>query len=165
MADYVCVGEGEDAMVELASRIENSERTDNIKNIYTKLDGKIIENELRPLIEKLDDLPVPSFNLDNLYRYYQGNILCLAEHQHLYNQMFPDYYFIITSRGCPYRCSYCLNSALININRSYIRLRRRSNHHIISELKNLRKVYKQRVTIGFVDDDFCANGGKIRAVN
>lgn len=155
VADYVCVGEGEEALVELASRLENSERTDNIKNIYTKVDGKIIKNELRPLIQNLDELPVPNFRLDDLYGYYQGQILCLAQHQYLLDRMYQAY-FIVTSRGCPYRCTYCLNSALINIDKSYIRLRRRSNLHVINELKNLRKAYQRPVTIGFVDDDFCA---------
>lgn len=155
VADYACVGEGEEAMVELASRIENSERTDNIKNIYTKIDGRIVENKLRPLIHNLDDLPVPSFNLNNLYGYYQGQILGLAQHPHLLNRMYHAY-FIITSRGCPYRCSYCLNNALINIDKKYGIIRRRSNYHIISELKNFRQAYKQRVIVGFVDDDFCA---------
>ena len=156
VADYVCVGEGEEALAELALRLENGERTDNIRNVYTKIDGKIIENELRPLIQNLDDLPVISFNLDNLYRFYQGEILCLAQHQYLLNQMYSDFYFIITSRGCPYRCTYCLNNALINVDKKYAIIRRRSNQHIINELNNFINIYKRQVTIGFVDDDFCA---------
>lgn len=156
VADYVCVGEGEEAIVELASRLESSGRTDNIKNIYTKVNGQIVENELRPLIQNLDDLPVPSFNLDNLYIYYQGEILCVAHHQYLLKRVYQVFYFIITSRGCPYRCSYCLSSALINKDDKYRIIRRRSSQHIIEELKNFRRVYTDQVTIGFVDDDLCA---------
>ena len=156
IADYVCVGEGEDVLVELASRIESNERTDNILNLYLKKDGQIIKNNLRPLINDLDRLPVPSFNLSRFYMHHRGQIVCLEQNQHLLEQLFQNFYFIITSRGCPYRCSYCLNDAMINIDKNYRVIRKRSNQHILSELINFRKVYKRSVTIGFVDDDFCA---------
>jgi len=155
-ADYVCVGEGEYALLELAGKLDRGEPADKIPNIYTRKDGRVVANPLRPLVHNLDDLPVPPFDLKHFYIYYRGKILSLEQNPELIYEIYPVIYFIITSRGCPYVCTYCLNSALIQIDKSYRRIRRRSNRHIIEELKNLKKVYHKKVTIGFVDDDFCA---------
>lgn len=156
VADYVCVGEGEYALVELAGRLEQNQPTHDIQNIYTEADGRVVKNPLRPLIQNLDELPVPAFDLAHFYVFHQGRICHLAQNPDIIHSVYSSIYFIITSRGCPYVCTYCLNSALIQIDKAYRKIRRRSNQHIIQELRNFKKVYRQTVTIGFVDDDFCA---------
>lgn len=160
VADYVCVGEGEEALVELVEKLENNDRTDNIKNIYTKSNGKVITNKLRPLIQDLNDLPVPSFDLKDNYVYYRGSLCCLGDRRDVLDWVYKTSYFIVTSRGCPYTCNYCLNSALINIDKTYRIIRRRSNEHITQELKNLKKICGRNIRIGFVEDDFCAQSEK-----
>jgi len=57
--DYIILGEGEGAVLEL---VENPHRID-IKNVWLKKDGQIIRNKLRPLIEDLDSLPFPDKEL------------------------------------------------------------------------------------------------------
>ena len=69
-ADYVCVGEGEEVIPELANRLEKNKRIDDIKNIWLKKNGKIVKNKLRPLIKDLDKLPVPTFKSENLFLHY-----------------------------------------------------------------------------------------------
>ncbi|MFH1229458.1 MAG: cobalamin-dependent protein, partial [Candidatus Aenigmatarchaeota archaeon] len=60
-ADIICIGEGEYAMKELAEKIERKEDYSGIKNLWVRKEGKIIKNEVRPLIEDLDSLPFTDF--------------------------------------------------------------------------------------------------------
>jgi radical SAM superfamily enzyme YgiQ (UPF0313 family) len=155
-ADYVCVGEGEEVIPELINRIQDNKRTDNIKNVWLKKDGKIIKNKLRPIIKDLNKLPVPKFNLKRLFYYHKGKIKNLEENKYLISSYFTKYYLTMSSRGCPYQCSYCLNHCLIKIDPNFAKIRRRDKEHLISELENVKKILPRETIIGFVDDDFCA---------
>ena len=155
-ADYVCVGEGEEVLAELIERLENKKRTDNIKNIWTKKNDKIIKNGLRKITNDLSKFPVPKFHFEKIFYYHNGIIKNLNKTRNLINAFYRKYYYILTSRGCPYRCKYCLNDCLIKIDKDFARIRRRSNYHIIEELKNIKRFLPKYEIIGFVDDDFCA---------
>lgn len=135
--DFVCLGEGEEAIVELAQEIEDGPGNRSIKNIWLKDGESIICNEVRPLKEDLDDISFPDKEL-----YYRK-----------YRFMFTGY-TIITSRGCPHSCSYCINSILRNIYHnkgSY--LRRRSEENVIEELKVAKDRYRPKF-IHFCDEVF-----------
>ena len=156
LADFVCVGEGEEALPELIDRISHKKRTDNIKNIFIKKKDKIVRNQLRPIVQNLDTFPVPSFHFDKIFYYHNLEIKSLASEKGLINSFYRKYYYVITSRGCPYRCKYCLNDCLIKVHKDFARLRRRTNAHVVKELQNAKKILPKGEIIGFVDDDFCA---------
>ena len=88
--DMVCVGEGEYPMLELANSMQRGSIDYSIKNIWFKKNKEIIRNELRPLIEDIDKLPMADHAL-----YYESS------------PHFSKGYYIATSRGCPHACSYC----------------------------------------------------------
>lgn len=135
--DFVCVGEGEETIVELAQAIKNGVKNYSIKNLLFKDNGDIISNEVRPLIEDLDKLPLPDKDF-----YYQK-----------YKFMFKGY-TIITSRGCPHSCTYCANSILKNIYQNKGKyLRRRSVDNVLEELKIAKEKYRPRF-IHFSDEVF-----------
>jgi radical SAM superfamily enzyme YgiQ (UPF0313 family) len=96
LVNYAVIGEGEEAIVELANKIENKEDTTSIKNIYTIDDkGHINKNSLRKLIN-LDDLPMPDFSIyeyDRFYRPFIGKIVRMLQ--------------VDIDRGCPFICTYC----------------------------------------------------------
>jgi len=131
--DMICIGEGEQALDELLS---NPKSTD-IKNIWFKQKNKIIKNPCRPLIDDLDTLPFPDKDL--FYKIYPG--------------FFEDYY-TISSRGCPFACTYCGNNVIQKVYRGLGKpIRRRSPNNIVKELVQAKKKYHpKRVT--FVDDVF-----------
>lgn len=138
--DYVCVGEGEEAMVELVQVLGRGGDVANIKNIWSKKNGRVIENSPRPLISNLDSLPFPDKEL--FYSKYSR---------------FTNVYSIITSRGCPYNCSFCCNNLLRNIYKNkgdY--LRRRSVANVIKELVEAKQRHNIK-NILFADDVFTAN--------
>ena len=61
--DMVCVGEGEYAMLELVNSMAKGKIDTTIRNIWFKRNGTVIRNEVRPLIEDLDALPMPDKEL------------------------------------------------------------------------------------------------------
>ena len=156
-SDYACVAEGEVPLVELAKRIESRERTNNISGIYSKdVNNKIIKNKLAGCVGDLSSLPAPKINLEKMFFFYGNKIRKLSLNKNLIKEYYKKYYYILTSRGCPYRCKYCLNDSLINIDPGFAKLRKRNTKHIIEELKNVKNVLPKGIIIGFVEDDFCA---------
>jgi radical SAM superfamily enzyme YgiQ (UPF0313 family) len=93
--DIVCRGEGEYPLLQLADKIDKNEDVSDIKNLWVKKStGSIIKNEIGYL-PNLENLPMPDF--DAFYKYKK---LASA----------PEKLFLV-SRGCPYNCMNCLNSA------------------------------------------------------
>jgi len=130
--DYVIVGEGEFAMLDL---INNPSRKD-ISNVWCK--NKIIKNEIRPLISNLDLLPYPDMDI------FYSNAPYLKE-----------VYYITTSRGCPNGCSYCCNNFLRRLySKGYVR--KRSVNNVIKELEMAKQKYKPKL-ISFRDDNFVSD--------
>jgi len=133
LVDYACIGEGEEALVELCNKLYNDEDCTNIKNIYTKnKDGNIIKNPLRRLVD-VNTLPVPDFSIYEYKRFYKpffGNIVRTLR--------------IDTDRGCPMVCTYCAAPLLRQISKenecgSYFRVK--DADKIIEETRELVKIH------------------------
>jgi anaerobic magnesium-protoporphyrin IX monomethyl ester cyclase len=136
LVDYVCIGEGEEAIVELAQALKNNKSVEHIKNICFKQNGKAVFNEIRPLISNLDFLPFPDKEL-----FYSSA------------PIFKDGYAILSSRGCIFSCSYCNNNVLKKIYKTDNIFRRRSIENIIEELRYAKEKYKPEF-VSFIDDFF-----------
>jgi anaerobic magnesium-protoporphyrin IX monomethyl ester cyclase len=137
LVDYVCIGEGEEAIVEIVEALKHKKPIGKIQNIYFKADGKIIKNDIRPLISDLNKLPFPDKEL-----FYSAL------------PIFQEGYAILTSRGCLFSCNYCNNNILKKIYGPSI-FRRRNIENVIEELKQAKKEYKPKY-ICFFDDFFNA---------
>ena len=140
--DYLCRGEGEDALPELLEAMaENPEQIVQIPNIWSKdLSGKIKSTGVRPLIEDLDSLPMPDFDIYTKYKYLVP----------YHRDMFP----VITGRGCPHNCSYCFNKSYKELYANKGKyMRRRGPQHVIEQLLQAKEAYGIR-KINFVDDSF-----------
>lgn len=141
-ADHVVIGEGEYPLLEFIEK-----RTSDIRNFWVKEDNKIIKNELRPLIQDLDSLPIPEFTNN-----------CYIENDELINEdpiIKQNKYQIMASRGCPYRCTFCSNSYLHDLFRGKgFFVRKRSVKHTIKELLYVKEVLKNVSVISFLDEVF-----------
>ena len=92
--DAVCVGEGEQALVELVERLEQGGSPEGIQNLWVQKDGKAVKTPTRGLIEDLDSLPLPDFPLFQIPRLFSAREGVAT---------------LTASRGCPFHCSYCSN--------------------------------------------------------
>jgi radical SAM superfamily enzyme YgiQ (UPF0313 family) len=140
--DYVCVGEGEDAVTELAGKLENGGDTDNIANIWTCKNGLIIKNPVRPL-KNVTELPAKDYEIFDIQKMIDAK---------------DGWVGLLTSRGCPFRCTYCLNHKIVEIYRTDLKqrninyIRHHSVDEIISEIDYILSTYK-RVKMFIFDDD------------
>lgn len=148
-ADIVCIGEGEEPVVELATKLSEDEVSDNIQNLWIKRGNEIIKNDLRPLIEYLDTIPLPDFSNENKYLVENGGILPLPDPSERTS------YGLMTSRGCPFSCTFCCNNILRKIYKGKGKyVRRRSVENVIEELLQAKKIFKNLKDIRFIDDVF-----------
>lgn len=139
--DMICLGEGEFTVLELAEKLEKGEDIFNIRNLWVKRDGHLFKNDLRPLLENLDDLPFSDRTL-----YDECKIL----------RSVPAMKFL-TGRGCPYRCSFCFNHKFNELYRGLGRIvRKRSTDSLIREIKETADKYRLKL-IRFPDDTFTGN--------
>ncbi|MCX6711560.1 MAG: radical SAM protein [Candidatus Woesearchaeota archaeon] len=143
-SNIVCIGEGEEAIVELADAIRDKQNIEDIKNLWIKTNGKIIKNEIRPLIHDLNKLPFADYDIENHYILEKGKIVPFKE-KHLNGQVFYQ-----TIRGCPNSCTYCSNRYLKNLylDKGPI-IRKLDVNYVIKELLQLKNKFKTLGTIDF----------------
>lgn len=141
--DIVCVGEGEYTMLELLDKLEKKKDIDDIENLWVRKDGKIYRNGIRKLIEDLDSLPPPDYDLEDHY-ILEHNKIVPFEERHLNGMI-----FFQTERGCPNSCAYCSNNILkkLCIGKGKL-IRFNSIDYIIKEMARLKNRFK---TLGVFD--------------
>jgi len=93
--DYLVLGEGETTFTELVKNITDIDKLKGIKGLVFKDNGITVNTGIKPFIDNLDELPFPARHLTP-YRKYSS---LLAKRSPI-TTMF-------TSRGCPYRCTFC----------------------------------------------------------
>ncbi|HOD11803.1 MAG TPA: radical SAM protein [Candidatus Omnitrophota bacterium] len=139
--DIVIRGEGEDAILELLNCFDKKTDPCSIRNLWVKENGQIYRNDVRALSEDLDRYPAPD---RELYQILEKKIDFSVRH-------------VITSRGCPYQCTFCFNEAMREIYRDkgkYVRFRNVAS--VIEECQELRDKYRTKI-IFFSDDVFGLN--------
>ncbi len=149
--DIVVRGEGEEILNEIVRTIKGEQNLDDINGISYKKDGKIIKNKSRKFIADLDKLPFPARHLVPLEKY--------GTHA----------FTIITSRGCPFGCTFCQVSG-----KDGLKWRYRSATNIIEEIKEVIKNYPNVKKVGgpegkrpmvfFVDDNFMVSIERIKEI-
>lgn len=135
--DFVCRGEGEYAILELLDKMKQKQDLTNIKNIWTKSNGEVYKNDVRPLAHP-DELPFPDRELYYRYPLFLNNSVRR----------------FITGRGCPFRCTFCHNHLDIELYKGKgLWARKRAFSPIIEEIKQLKNKYKMKI-VDFSPDDF-----------
>jgi len=139
-ADFAVIGEGEITLAELVSALGGKNKFSDIDGLAYREKKKIRINHKRKLIENLDKIPFPAWHLMPPGQYRIAPIL---EPIHA-SPVAP----ILTSRGCPYNCSFCASNVTWQR-----KLRFRSPENVIGEIKLLKEKYGVK-EIHFADDNF-----------
>jgi radical SAM superfamily enzyme YgiQ (UPF0313 family) len=146
--EYVCVGEGEMAAIDLAVALRDNADTTAIPNVWANVDGVVHRNDVRPLIQDMDWLPYPDVRDDN--KYYIENGKLSIEEPWKRTAEYRAYF----SRGCPYNCSYCYVSILRDVydEKGKKFYRSRSVEHILGELEMIKRTFPKVARVK-IDDD------------
>ena len=131
--DAAVIGEGEETFLELINSFPNIEK---IKGLAYWKNNKLVINDIRPPIANLDTLPIPR-------REKWIEKIGMA--------------YMITTRGCPYKCSFCSSPVIWGGCRSF------SSERVVLETKEIIEKFKQNYFI-FLDDIFILNKERLRAI-
>ena len=133
--DAICIGEGEEAFADVLHSLSSGTRVDGIPNIFTKTDTSFT---VRNLVEDLDSLPFPDYSL--VYDNTEMGKYPLKS--------------FITSRGCPYPCTYCFNTAWRKIYHGRGKVvRQHSVDHVIEDIQRVSERWPLS-NVKFQDDIF-----------
>jgi len=146
--DYICVGEGELALLELVRRLEQGLCTNSVPNMFVWENGKLLKNKIGKITD-LSTIPNADYELFDLNNYIR-----------LQN----GWMRLMVSRGCPNRCSYCLSNKIISryVTEGILKsradfFRYRPIKKVIEEIYYLKKEYPNIKMLNFDDDIFTMN--------
>ncbi|MFQ5646197.1 MAG: B12-binding domain-containing radical SAM protein, partial [bacterium] len=164
-ADYVIKGEGEEALLQLIEALGKNGGLEAVGNLVYKKDGEIKNNNLLPLLQDLDSLPMQDFDYSSHYLAYNYQINPITE-ELIYKVLPQGYgkdsygYSTMATRGCPYGCSYCLNSTLRLTYRGKGKLlRKRSYQNVVEELAMIKSRVPRLSYFLFSDETFLMGKG------
>ena len=152
--DFAVIGEGEKPLLALIKTLKNKDSIERLEGIAYLKDNKMEFNGICNVEEDLSQFPMPAYdkiNMDFYIRPYTGhirNLLLSAIH-------------ILTSRGCPYNCTFCANNYLRSKNKSCAAIRFRPIDQVIKEIELLVSKYK---IDGFYILDDCFMVSKERTI-
>lgn len=137
--DAIVSGEGEETLVELLEALSSGPGLGGIRGLHFRAgDGSIVSNPPRPLVPDLDTIPFPAVEL--LPRPYR-----------------PTSISVITSRGCPYKCTFC-QASRIWCNKS----RLRQPEACLREIEHDLAVLGEMTHVTFIDDLFTFSRARVR---
>ena len=152
-ADMVCVGEGEEATVELARKMEKGQDYRNVQGMWFKDGNNIIKNKIRPLIQDLDSIPFQDYDYETHYVLDDKGINRM--NKDLLKKYLDEDYLTIATRGCPFGCAYCCNNTLNQMHPEQNPMRKRSIDNIIEELMQVKTGLSSLIKcVTFEDDSF-----------
>jgi radical SAM superfamily enzyme YgiQ (UPF0313 family) len=143
-------GDNEYTLVELLDELKTSApKLAEIKGLTWRRGSEIVLNPPRPLIQNLDQLPMPAYDLFPMDKYYGYSVI-------------PNYNEAVTSRGCEGACHFCYEWWLVDPRnpRDFSSHRTRGGRAVADEMELLNKKYGVKV-LTFMDDDFNSDRQKM----
>lgn len=151
-ADYTVLNEGETTTPELLDAIALKQDIKKINGVAINDGGVVKINTPRTAINDLDSIPYPARSLLNMESYIRDYLKVWGITQPGHKKLRGS--TVITSRGCPYSCTFCSKAVWGN------KWRSRSAVNIIGEIKSLRDQYGINEII-FNDDNFMLNKKRV----
>jgi len=139
--DFVVMGE-EESFGDLIEAIDRKKPLKDVGGVTSRIDGKIVMGPHKPLMENLDLLPLPAYDLFPMDKYVG----------HTYWKPFVD---MVTSRGCPSACTFCYEWDQFDPRSpsDFLKWRAKSPERVMEELNLLHKKYGVKVVV-IQDDNF-----------
>lgn len=146
-ADVVVIGEGEQTLLEVCNALSGQKTEDlhSLRGVAFSSDGSIVVTDKRPVIQNLDSLPFPAWNLVEWEKYKK-----IWKRKHGYVSV-----NMVTTRGCPYHCNWCAKPIYGQVYNS------RSTDNVVEEMTYLKATLNPD-HIWFADDIFGLKPGWVQ---
>jgi len=139
----VAMGEYDNTVIELAEVLDRQSDLGTVKGICYRKSTEVIRNEMRSFIEDLDEIPFVS----TIYKRFLK-----IENYFNPNALYPMV-TITTSRGCPFKCTFCVYPQTLMGRR----FRLRSIENVVAEMEYIVQNFPQAKAIFFEDDTLTVN--------
>ena len=149
--DIAVIGEGEYTMLDIVKFFEGAKKISDVQGIAYRENGKIKQNELRPFLEDLDELPYPAYHLVDMEQY-------LNPRKIEYRSFKDRAVSMITSRGCPFNCNFC--SVHLHMGKKF---RAHSVDYVINHVEYVVNQFGVK-TIFFEDDNLTFDMKRFEAI-
>ncbi len=136
-ADYIVRREWDYTLNNLITALSNGDELCEVKGISYKNNGELVQTEDAELIEDLDELPMPAYDLVDIPKFWESIFL------------YRPTATVVSSRGCPYECVFCSFPQTI-FSRKF---RAQSPERVLAEAKYLKENFGVKA-IRYDDDTF-----------
>ena len=157
VADVVVRGEGEETLVELLEVLRDGrlDGLDAVAGIVFKRDGQVVHTPVRPPMQDPDTLPYPGHLPEAMAVVHGGRVRPLRDPaiRKRYVRYRGTFLSVVSSRGCPYACTYCCNSALKGLYGA-TRVRMRDADRVVDEIVQEVREFPGILYVNFQDDCF-----------
>ncbi len=133
-ADVAVIGEGDVTAIDILEKWINEKDLHDVKGIYYKNDGQIIQNPNREVIPDINTIPYPVYDIFDVEEYISCQINIVGEPLPMKRELIRPFP-VNTARGCINRCTFCYHCF---IGEKY---RYRSARNIVDEIKLLNSLY------------------------
>lgn len=132
--DYAFIGEADLSWPLFLNCLENDSDVSTVKGILFRRNNDVCFTGPAEKINNIDKLPIPSRHLLKMDEYQMGTL-----------EGDKNFTTVMTTRGCPFKCTFCSTEVYGNV------LRKRSPESVVDEIKSVIKIYGTRHII-FLDD-------------
>jgi radical SAM superfamily enzyme YgiQ (UPF0313 family) len=149
--DFVVMGEGELSFNDLMQALNKGAADfSDIAGVSSRRNGAVVLGPVRPLIEDLDSLPLPAYDLFPMDRYVG----------HTFWKPFAE---IVTSRGCTHGCTFCYEWSEHDPRslKNFKRWRAKSAKKVVDEIESLERKFGTKVVV-IQEDNFNLNPARVR---
>jgi len=146
--DYVCIGEGEKTVLDIANRIDSNKDISDVNNLCFMTGKQLVQNLKYPLIQNLDELPFQDIDPTDKYLIEDDSIV-----EYFSEFSYVGRYHMMGSRGCLFHCSYCTESYYKKLYFPEKFLRRRSPKNVVDEIKQAKSFFDFKI-VQFEDEIF-----------
>ncbi len=141
--DYVAVGEYDETISDLALALENNSELKNVAGLALRDGDEVIKTAHRHAIANIEELPFVS----SIYKRF------LNVEDYFYSHSKHPIVTIVTARGCPFQCTYCVIPQVMMGHK----LRERSIEDVVNEFKYVKENYPDIEEIMIEDDTLTVN--------
>ncbi|MEP7351727.1 MAG: cobalamin-dependent protein, partial [Acidobacteriota bacterium] len=150
VADGICIGEGDVSFLKLVEAISCGKDYRTTKGFWFRDGSEVIRNPSEPLVEDLDEFPFLDFEFGQHLVNDNGQIVRMD--MRLMKKYYGGKLWTMFSQGCPYKCTFCSNDVLIDLDRGYRRFRTHSVAFFLAQLTYILSKFPHIQNL-VIDDD------------
>jgi len=152
--DISVIGEAENTFCEIAENFDDSKKIEDLKNgksikglAYLNNESQVVYTDKRPLIQNLDDIPMPARHLLPMHLYKMTEARSTRQPCHS----------MMTARGCPFPCTFCFQDIY------RVTYRTHSPERVAEEMELLKNKYGAR-EVAIWDEHFTLKKGRVMEI-